>query len=138
VKNIAFLIFIISLVIAGCEKEKDTANIKTTDSFHQKEYFVAVEQMPEPIGGIEAIQNEVVYPENAKDGKIEGKVYILMFINEFGDVVKAEILKSAHPSLDSAALNAVKKVKFVPGKQKDKNVKTQVVVPIVFKLNSDK
>ena len=53
-------------------------------------YFVAVEEMPEPIGGIQAIQSKIVYPEIAKRAGVEGKVYVLAFVNEQGIVTKAE------------------------------------------------
>ncbi len=97
-------------------------------------YFVAVEEMPEPIGGIQAIQSKIVYPEIAKRAGVEGKVYVLAFVNEQGSVTKAEILKGLGAGLDEAALNAVKQTKFKPGKQRGKPVKVQVSIPIVFKL----
>lgn len=97
-------------------------------------YFVAVEEMPEPIGGIQAIQSKIVYPEIAKRAGVEGKVYVLAFVNEQGDVTKAEIIKGLGAGLDEAALNAVKQTKFKPGKQRGKPVKVQVSIPIVFKL----
>ncbi len=97
-------------------------------------YFVAVEEMPEPIGGIGAIQSKIVYPEIAKRAGVEGKVYVLAFVNESGDVTKAEIIKGLGAGLDEAALNAVKQTKFKPGKQRGKPVKVQVSIPIVFKL----
>ncbi len=52
---------------------------------NDKTYFVAVEQMPEPIGGIRGIQDKIVYPEIAKRAGIEGRVYVLAFINKEGD-----------------------------------------------------
>jgi len=97
-------------------------------------YFVAVEEMPEPIGGIQAIQSKIVYPEIAKRAGVEGKVYVLAFVNEQGTVTKAEIIKGLGAGLDEAALGAVKKTKFKPGKQRGKPVKVQVSIPIVFKL----
>lgn len=97
-------------------------------------YFVAVEEMPEPIGGIGAIQSKIVYPEIAKRAGVEGKVYVLAFVNESGDVTKAEIIKGLGAGLDEAALSAVKQTKFKPGKQRGKPVKVQVSIPIVFKL----
>lgn len=97
-------------------------------------YFVAVEEMPEPIGGIQAIQSKIVYPEIAKRAGVEGKVYVLAFVNEQGTVTKAEIIKGLGAGLDEAALNAVKQTKFKPGKQRGKPVKVQVSIPIVFKL----
>jgi protein TonB len=98
-------------------------------------YFVAVEEMPEPIGGIEAIQSKIVYPEIAKRAGVEGKVYVLAFVDENGTVTKAVVLKGVGAGLDEAALNAVKATKFKPGKQRGKPVKVQVSIPIVFKLN---
>ncbi len=34
-----------------------------------------VEEMPEPIGGMYAIQSKIKYPEIAKQAGIQGKVY---------------------------------------------------------------
>ncbi|MBV6420642.1 MAG: hypothetical protein DAHOPDDO_01899 [Ignavibacteriaceae bacterium] len=97
-------------------------------------YFVAVEEMPEPIGGIKAIQERISYPEIAKRAGVEGKVYILAFVNENGDVTKAQILKGIGAGCDEAARDAVLQTKFKPGKQRGVPVKVQVSIPIVFKL----
>lgn len=97
-------------------------------------YFVAVEEMPEPIGGIKAIQEKISYPEIAKRAGVEGKVYILAFVNENGDVTKAQILKGIGAGCDEAARDAVLQTKFKPGKQRGVPVKVQVSIPIVFKL----
>jgi protein TonB len=97
-------------------------------------YFVAVEEMPEPIGGIKAIQEKIVYPEIAKRAGVEGKVYILAFVDETGNVTKAQVLKGIGAGCDEAALNAVQKTKFKPGKQRGKPVKVQVSIPVIFKL----
>jgi protein TonB len=97
-------------------------------------YFVAVEEMPSPIGGIKAIQKKIVYPEIAKRAGVEGKVYILAFVNEQGEVTKAQVIKGIGAGCDEAALNAVLKTRFTPGKQRGKPVKVQVSIPIIFKL----
>ncbi|MCH6575726.1 MAG: energy transducer TonB [Bacteroidetes bacterium] len=97
-------------------------------------YFVAVEEMPAPIGGIKAIQEKIVYPEIAKRAGVEGKVYILAFVNEQGEVTKAQVIKGIGAGCDEAALNAVLKTRFTPGKQRGKPVKVQVSLRIVFKL----
>lgn len=97
-------------------------------------YFVAVEEMPEPIGGIAAIQSKIVYPEIAKRAGVEGKVYVLAFVDETGTVTDAKIIKGIGAGCDEAALDAVKKTKFKPGKQRGKPVKVQVSIPVVFKL----
>lgn len=97
-------------------------------------YFVAVEEMPEPIGGIKAIQEKIVYPEIAKRAGVEGKVYILAFVDVSGNVTKASVLKGIGAGCDEAALSAVEKTKFKPGKQRGKAVNVQVSIPVVFKL----
>lgn len=100
----------------------------------RNEYFITVDKQPEPIGGLVAIQKKIIYPEIAKRAGIQGRVFIKAFIDENGNVVKIEILKSAHEVLDSAASNAVLKTKFTPGEHKGKKVKTIVTVPIQFSV----
>jgi protein TonB len=97
-------------------------------------YFVAVEEMPEPIGGIQAIQSKIKYPEIAKRAGVEGKVYVLAFVDEKGAVTDVKLLKGLGAGCDEEALNAVRQTKFKPGKQRGKAVKVQVSIPIVFKL----
>ncbi len=98
-------------------------------------YFVAVEEMPEPVGGIKAIQEKITYPEIAKRAGVEGKVYILAFVDESGNVTKANVLKGIGAGCDEEALKAVEKTKFKPGKQRGKPVRVQVSIPVIFKLN---
>ena len=98
-------------------------------------YYIAVEEMPEPIGGVIAIMENVSYPKEAEENNIQGKVYVLVYINEEGLVDKTKIIKSVDPLLDKAAADAVKKVKFTPAKQDGKPVKVEVSIPIVFKLD---
>lgn len=99
------------------------------------EFLVSVDQMPEVIGGLGSILSKIKYPEIAKRAGIEGKVYVQAFIDENGNVVSAKILKGIGAGCDEAALDAVKQTKFIPGKQRGKPVKTQVSIPIMFKLS---
>ena len=132
-RTLTFLALVF-LFISGCKNDMDKTTLATSESFNKKDYYVAVEEMPEPIGGMKAIQEKVIYPQEAKDKKIEGKVFVLAYIDENGNVTNSEIIKSVDPLLDSAAAQAVRQVKFTPAIQKGKNVKVQVTVPIVFKL----
>ena len=96
--------------------------------------FTVVENLPEPEGGIAAIQEKIHYTDLAIKAGIQGKVIVLAVIDENGDVISASIAKSLLPSLDEIALNAVKDTKFIPGRQRGKAVKVQVSIPITFKL----
>jgi len=99
------------------------------------EFFVAVEEMPEPIGGIAGIQKNIIYPEIAKRAGVQGRVYVKAFVDENGTVKKAEVLKGIGAGCDEAAIAAVMKTRFKPGKQRGKPVRVQVSIPILFKLN---
>jgi protein TonB len=97
-------------------------------------FFVAVEEPPQPVGGLASIQNKIVYPVAAKSLGIEGKVLIQAIIDERGNVAKAKVIKGIGSGCDEAALDAVKSSKFTPGKQRGKNVRVQITIPIIFKL----
>lgn len=97
-------------------------------------YFVAVEEMPVPVGGLQEIQSRIEYPEIAKRVGIEGKVFVRAFVDETGSVTNAEIVKGIGGGCDEAALDAILKTKFTPGKQRGKPIKVQITVPIHFRL----
>ncbi|MBZ0180201.1 MAG: energy transducer TonB [Melioribacteraceae bacterium] len=101
----------------------------------KEEYFVAVEEMPEPIGGMQAVQKHIKYPELARKAGIQGRVFVKAYIDENGDVDNAEIIKGIGGGCDEVSMEAVYKTKFKPGKQRGENVKVQVTIPIVFKLD---
>lgn len=96
-------------------------------------YFVAVEEMPEPIGGLSSIQSKIVYPEIARRAGVDGKVFVLAFVDESGNVSNAEIVKGIGSGCDEAAMDAVLQTKFKPGIQRGKPVKVKITIPIVFK-----
>jgi len=104
--------------------------VETTE---EPTYFVAVEEMPQPIGGLQGIQQMIEYPEIAKRAGIEGKVFVRAFVDETGAVTNAEIVKGIGGGCDEAAMDAILKTKFTPGKQRGKPIKVQVTIPIVFK-----
>jgi protein TonB len=105
--------------------------IKTVEE--EPTYFVAVEEMPEPIGGLKEIQQKISYPELARRIGLEGKVFIRAFVDETGSVTSAELVKGIGGGCDEVALDAVLKTKFKPGKQRGRPVKVQIIIPIVFK-----
>ncbi len=97
-------------------------------------FFVAVEQMPEPIGGIAAIQRKIVYPEIARRAGVQGRVFVKAFVDETGRVTKVTLIKGIGAGCDEAAMKAVRETRFKPGKQRGKAVKVQVSIPILFKI----
>lgn len=94
-----------------------------------------LDKFPEPIGGIEEMIKNVVYPVSAKEAGIEGKVLVKTIIDEQGNVKETSIIKSVNEDCDKAAMDAIKKTKFTPGIKDNKPVKAEVVIPIMFKLS---
>lgn len=129
---VKYFLVIIVLTISSISFSQPVIPTKAEDD---STYYIAVEEMPEPIGGIKAIMENVHYPKEAMENNIQGKVYVLAYINEEGLVEKTKIIISVDPLLDEAASDAVKKVKFTIAKQDGKPVKVEVAIPIVFKLN---
>lgn len=127
-KTMLFIVILLFSVSLAQDKSKDDKKVNKED------YVVKADDMPFPVGGMEAILKNIVYPEDAAADSIEGRVYVLAFINENGDVVKTEVIKSDHSVFNEAAVSAVNKVRFTPAKIKGKNVKAQITVPIMFKL----
>ena len=101
-------------------------------------YYLSVEVMPEPIGGMDAIYKKISYPKEAKENNIEGTVIIRVFIDRDGEVLDAVLLKGIGYSCDESARLAIFYHRFTPGLQRGQRVKVQMDIPIEFKLNKDK
>jgi len=97
-------------------------------------YLPFADVMPEPVGGLPAIAKHLYYPEIARSARVEGKVYVVAYINEKGDVDDVKVIKGLPGGCDDAAIKAVKETKFTPGKQNGSPVKVQLSIPITFRL----
>lgn len=106
----------------------------------ENEVFLVVEEMPEFIGGQEAlgkfITENLVYPQQAAEDSIQGKVFIEFVINEEGELKDHKVLRGVHPILDEEALRVMKlSPKWKPGKQRGKTVSVKFTLPITFALH---
>ena len=97
-------------------------------------YKPFAEVMPLPVGGIESIYKKITYPEAAKKAGVEGKVYLLVYINENGDVDDVKVIKGLYGGCDEAAVEAVKNSKFTPAEDKGIPIKVKLTLQIIFKL----
>lgn len=76
-----------------------------------------------------------IYPELALSRGVEGKVLLRVLVNERGLVDDIAILNSSGSSmLDLSALETVRNWHFIPAKSNNKFIRSQVMVPIVFKI----
>jgi TonB family protein len=96
--------------------------------------FRTVEVMPEPVGGFESIKKKLIYPDKAKEDGIEGIVEVEVTVDEYGEVIDANVIKGIGYGCDESARIAVYYTKFKPGLQRGKPVKVQITVPVEFKI----
>ncbi len=106
-KNIFFL-FVLSFLLISMNNAFPSGKDELYKPFAQV--------MPEPTDGIQGIYGKIKYPEEAQKAGVQGKVYLLIYINENGDVDDVKILKGIGAGCDEAAVAAVKQSKFTPGK----------------------
>jgi protein TonB len=106
----------------------------TGTCFSQEDSYASVaEIIPQPIGGMNAIYKHINYPKAAKIAGVSGKVYILAYINENGNVDDTKIVKSLGYGCDEEVINAVKSWKFTPGENNGIRIKTKLILAFTFK-----
>ncbi len=99
-------------------------------------FFIVVEQMPELIGGLAALQHQIRYPEMARRAGIQGLVVVQFIVNERGEVENPRILRGIGGGCDEEALRVVRNARFSPGLQRGRPVKVQYQLPVVFRLQT--
>ncbi|MDE6587008.1 MAG: M56 family metallopeptidase [Paramuribaculum sp.] len=100
----------------------------------------ATNERPQYPGGdaelMHFIAQNVNYPAEAVEKKIEGTVIVQFGINEQGKVTNPKVMRSIDPALDAEALRVVAQIPaFIPAKQNGKPVSSDFVLPIRFKLS---
>ena len=68
---------------------------------------------------------------------ITGEVVVEFIVDANGDVRNAFAVRSTQRDFEQAAVQAVSKWKFRPGKKGGRAVNTRMQVPIVFTLNDE-
>lgn len=100
-------------------------------------FYLSVEVMPEPIGGMKAIYKKISYPKQAKENNIEGTVIIRVYIDRDGEVLNAEVVQGIGYGCDESARLAIFYHRFKPGLQRGQRVKVQLDIPIEFKMENE-
>ncbi|MEM8556996.1 MAG: energy transducer TonB [Bacteroidota bacterium] len=104
----------------------------------EDEIFIIVEQQPEIIPnneeGLAALQGCVRYPEMAKRAGIEGMVSLQFIVDERGNVVNPQVVRSLGGGTDEEAIRCVRELRFRPGMQRGRPVKVQFSLPVRFRL----
>ncbi len=93
-----------------------------------------VDESPAIVGGLSTLYLSIDYPKVARDQGIEGLTVLMFVVEKDGSTRDVEVYKPLHPALDSAAVAAVRKTLFKPGRQDGKIVRVKMRLPIRFRL----
>lgn len=116
-----------------------TAAAQTTKENKEKVYEKC-EVLPEYPGGelamFKFLADVQKYPEEAVKRGEQGRVVVSFVVEKDGSLTDIEVTKHATPTLDKAAVEAVKKMpKWKPGMNKGKKVRVQFALPITYRMN---
>ena len=78
------------------------------------------------------------YPEDARKERLEGVVVIQTVIGKDGAIERTRVLKGVHPSLDRAAVEAVRQWRFEPALLDGKAVAVHYNLTINYRLDTEK
>ena len=102
--------------------------------------FAAVENKPGFNGGdandfSKWVSENIQYPQDAIDSKIEGRVILQFTVSKEGDVKDVEVLRGVNELLDAEAVRVVSaSPKWEPGQQEGKPVAVTYTFPVIFQL----
>ncbi|MDD4848248.1 MAG: energy transducer TonB [Bacteroidales bacterium] len=105
----------------------------------EEEIFIVVEAQPEYPGGDAArmkfLQENLKYPQMAKESGIQGTVYATFVVEKDGRITDVKILRGIGGGCDEEAIRVIKMMpKWKAGQQRGKGVRVQFNLPIKFTL----
>ncbi|MCY3628956.1 MAG: energy transducer TonB [Bacteroidota bacterium] len=92
------------------------------------------EIMPQIQGGLGAYYILIDYPQEAIVQEIEGKVTLTFTVNPDGTVSNILVSHPLHALLDSAAVQALRRTRFIPGRHLGKSARIRMRLPVRFEL----
>jgi len=91
--------------------------------------------MPQPVGGMEAIAQNIDYPDIAQQAGIEGRVIVQFVVDAEGNVRNPEVVRGLGAGLDEAAVAALEATEWKAGEQNGEPVHVQMAFPMTFRLS---
>jgi protein TonB len=83
------------------------------------------------------VQQRPMYPYNAKNERLEGKVVVEFIVDYDGRVLNPRVVSSSNSIFEEPTVQAVGKWRFEPGRRDGRNVRFRMMVPVEFRLDVD-
>lgn len=135
---LASQLFMIDLSF-GQQSADSTAKKMTPLQDKGDKIFDRVDEMPQFTGGDEArilfLYNNIKYPQQARQKKISGTVYVTFVVEKDGSLSDPKILRGIGEGCDEEVIRVVKLMpRWQPGKQLGEAVRVQFNMPVKFVL----
>lgn len=101
---------------------------------HGRQVFDTAQMMPQIVGGVGSYYIHIEYPEEAMQAGIEGRLVLSFVVEPDGHTTGVEVIERLHPACDSAAVRALRRTRFVPGRQNGDIVPVRMRLPVRFEL----
>ena len=103
------------------------------------EIFTIVEEQPSPEGGIksfyEFVSKNLYYPAQARRMGMEGRVFVEFVVEKDGSLTDIKAVKGIGAGCNEEAVRVISKApNWNPGKQRGREVRVRMIMPIMFKL----
>lgn len=87
----------------------------------------------------EWLGQNIVYPEDAKKAKKQGRVFSSFVVEKDGSIADLKILKKLSPSCDNEVIRVIKLFpKWIPATKGGEKVRVQFNLPVKFTLEEEK
>ena len=115
------------------------AQVADDDSIDHEQVFIEHEEAPEFPGGTQAlneyIKSNKLYPQEAMDRGIEGRIIAQFVVDSMGNVCEERVVRSVDTQLDGEAIRLIRNMpRWKPGKQWGRPVRVRYTIPITFTL----
>lgn len=111
----------------------ETANL---DEARSVATLGTADRKPQIMGGRGSLYLHIDYPAKAREQGIEGRLELEFTVRTDGSVSNIQIAESLHPLCDSAAVEGLRSVEFVPAKHDGKAIPIRLKLPVRFQLTA--
>lgn len=95
---------------------------------------LTLQNQPHIKGGLGALYLNIDYPRAAREQGVEGRLLVTFTVHPSGTATDIDVIRPLHPLCDSAAVQALRTVRFAPGQKNGTPVPVRMTLPIRFRL----
>lgn len=89
------------------------------------------------IGGVERINELLLYPKSALQNQIEGRVFVRFVIDGTGQMHCLQLISGIRKDFNEEALRVVKMLTFKPAIRNGKPITSSMFLPLIFQVETN-